>query len=179
MLRSAANSFLGSHTNKIDAKGRVAAPADFRKALDLAHFHGFFCIPSVDGPYLDCGGPDYIENLKAIIYALPPYDPGRRALERQVLGAVKPITIDSDGRFVLTKALRKHAGLDDLVQFVGVGDTFQMWRPSTEENDVVDDIALARETLARLQNANHQSAAAVTGPMSPPIGANGQGGGAA
>lgn len=157
MLRSAAASFLGSHTNKIDGKGRVAAPADFRKALDLSVFHGFFCVPSVEGAHLDCGGPDYIENLKAIIGALPPFDPDRRALERQILGKARPITIDGDGRFVLPKPLRDHAGIEDMVHFIGLGDTFQMWRAAEVQTDDADEAARARNALARLQNACFQN----------------------
>ena len=67
MARAPEASFLGRHINKIDAKGRIAAPADFRKALDLARFNGFFAIPSLEGEHLDCGGGAYIAKLKASI----------------------------------------------------------------------------------------------------------------
>lgn len=144
MLRSAENSFVGSHTNRIDGKGRVAAPADFRRALDLARFNGFFCIPSLEGPFLECGGPDYIEWLKRMIAPLPPFDPRRRAIQRQVIGAARPISFDADGRFILPEPMRAHASLEGEAYFIGVGDTFQIWRPdrAAAQNEELADIAL-------------------------------------
>ncbi|HXI87170.1 MAG TPA: hypothetical protein VNH64_06900, partial [Parvularculaceae bacterium] len=91
MARSAEALFLGSHINKIDAKGRIAAPSDFRKALDLDAFNGFFCLPSLIGPWLDCGGGDYIERLKAMIIALDPFDPDRTALHEALIGEARRI----------------------------------------------------------------------------------------
>ena len=152
MLRSAAASFLGSHTNRIDAKGRIAAPADFRKALDLAVFNGFFCIPSLEGPALDCGGPDYVEGLKASIYALDPFDPDRRALEKAILGRARPVTFDADGRFILPKPLREHVGLEGEAFFEGLGDRFQISRPSLAQESEEDVSARALAALQRLRN---------------------------
>ena len=152
MLRAAATSFLGSHSNRIDAKGRVAAPADFRKALDLAAFNGFFCMPSLEGPFLDCGGADYIENLKASISHLPPFDPDRRALERTLLGRARPIAFDGDGRFILPEPLRLHAKLAERAFFVGLGDTFQIWRDDGAEEAIAGEEDRARAALMRLSN---------------------------
>ena len=70
MIRSATASFLGSHINKIDQKGRVAAPADFRRALEPEK--GFFSAPSLEGPFLECGGEDWVMRQKALIGTLPP-----------------------------------------------------------------------------------------------------------
>ena len=152
MARSAAASFLGSHTNRIDAKGRIAAPADFRKALDLSVFNGFFCIPSLSEPALDCGGPDYVEGLKASIYALDPFDPDRKALEKMILGRARPVTFDGDGRFILPKPLREHAALEAEARFVGLGDRFQIARPSAAEASEEEDAARALAALTRLRN---------------------------
>ncbi len=163
MGRSAAASFLGSHTNRIDGKGRIAAPADFRRALDLASFQGFFCLPSLEGPYLECGGEDFIEGLKASIGALDPFDEDRRALERALLGQARPVSIDGDGRFILPEPLRGHAALEDKALFVGLGDTFQIQRPPETAAPSADDVARARAALRRLRNPG--------APPAPPFGA--------
>ena len=152
MLRSPAAPFLGSSTNRVDSKGRIAAPADFRRALDLNRFNGFYCVPSLQGPFLECGGIDLIERLQAWIYALDPFDPDRRALEVSLLGRSKSIGFDADGRFILPAPLRAHADIDDEAFFIGLGDKFQIWR-STGAEDVVDDQAeRARKALSRLKN---------------------------
>ena len=113
MLRTAADLFLGSHPSRIDQKGRIAAPADFRRALDLKDFNGFFCHPSLTGPFLVCGGSRYVLRLHAMIDALPPFDPKRRALERTLLGRARTISFDADGRFILPAPLRAQARLED------------------------------------------------------------------
>ncbi len=158
--RSGASSFLGAHANKVDAKGRVQAPADFRKALDLVAFNGFFCVPSLEGAHLDCGGPDYIEGLKASIAALDPFDPDRRALEIALLGQARPIAFDQDGRFILPKELRQHARIEDRAKFVGLGDTFQIWREDGAEETIADHRETARAALRRLRNPGAPAAAA-------------------
>ncbi|MEO0696448.1 MAG: division/cell wall cluster transcriptional repressor MraZ [Pseudomonadota bacterium] len=156
-MRAAEASFLGSQTNRIDAKGRIAVPADFRRALDLKSFNGFFCIPSLEGAFLDCGGTDYITSLKASISALDPFDPDRRALEVTILGRAKAISLDSEGRFVLPEPFRQHAMLEDKAFFIGIGDTFQIWRAQEAEDTVENQTERARAALMRLKNPSHHA----------------------
>jgi len=123
-LRAPETSFLGSHINKIDAKGRVAAPADFRRALDGDPLRGFYCLPSPRGEFLECGGGDMISFFKEMIAELPPFDEDRALLETHLLGAVRPLSFDTEGRVVIPETLRTHAKLLDRVLFQGRGETF-------------------------------------------------------
>ena len=152
MLRSAEALFLGSHVNKIDAKGRIAAPADFRRALDLGRFNGFFCAPSLIGPWLDCGGPDYIETLIAMIEALDPFDPDRADLEDALIGRARPVPFDGDGRFILPQPLRDHAKLDDAALLIGRGRTFQIRAAAGAEAMLDAAAARAKGALGKLKN---------------------------
>ncbi|MCB2112651.1 MAG: hypothetical protein KDD85_03790 [Parvularculaceae bacterium] len=123
-LRAPETSFLGSHINKIDAKGRVAAPADFRRALEGDALRGFYCLPSPRGEFLECGGGDMISFFKEMIAELPPFDDDRELLETHLLGAVRPLSFDTEGRVVIPEPLRAHANLLDRVLFQGRGETF-------------------------------------------------------
>ncbi len=152
MSRSAETLFLGSHVNKIDVKGRIAAPAEFRRALDLDAFNGFFCTPSLTGPHLDCGGGDYVESLKAMIAALDPFDPDREALQEWFIGEARKITFDGDGRFILPPHFRDHAGLGENAYFVGMGDTFQIRSGEGAEERKAQIAERARAALSRLKN---------------------------
>lgn len=160
MLRSAEALFLGSHINRIDAKGRVAAPAEFRRALDLDRFNGFYCVPSLTGPWLDCGGTGYIESLIAMIEALDPYDPDRADLEDALIGRARPVPFDGDGRFILPQMLRDHAGLDDRALLIGRGATFQIKNANGAEAHIAAAADRAKNALHKLRN-----------PPSPPGGA--------
>jgi len=127
--RAPAARFVGAHTNKIDAKGRVSTPADFRKALEGAPFHGVVCFPSFKGPMLDAGGLDLLDDLMAMIAELDPYDDDREAFELAVMGESRKLAFDGDGRIVLPQELRDYAGLDGQATFVGLGTSFQIWNP--------------------------------------------------
>ena len=151
-LRSSEASFFGSQTNKVDAKGRIAVPADFRRALDLKTFNGFYCMPSLEGPYVECGGGDWMDSLKAVIKALDPFDPDRRALQRVMLGRTRTVNLDAEGRFSLPDVLRQHAGIEGQAFFIGLGDTFQIWRAEGAEEAVASDEDRARAALSRLKN---------------------------
>lgn len=152
MVRSAEALFMGSHTNRIDAKGRIASPADFRRALDLQAFNGFYCVPSLTGPHLDCGGGDYMTSLRRMIAAFDPFDPDKEALQEALIGRARMISFDGDGRFILPQPLRDHAGLADQALFVGLGDTFQIRSAAGAAEREADITARARAALPRLRN---------------------------
>ncbi|MEL7489298.1 MAG: division/cell wall cluster transcriptional repressor MraZ [Pseudomonadota bacterium] len=145
MLRSAEALFLGSHTNKIDAKGRIAAPAEFRKALDLDAFSGFVCVPSLTGPFLDCGGLDLLARLQARIDSFDPYDPDRDAMEIALMGRARKLPLDKDGRTILPKVFVEHANLDGEACFVGRGDYFQIWNVADIEERFAQAAKRAKE----------------------------------
>jgi MraZ protein len=152
MLRSAETLFLGSHINRIDAKGRIAAPADFRRALDLDAFNGFFCLPSLRGPFLECGGGDYVTDLQRMVAALDPFDPDREALHEWFSAEARRIPFDGDGRFILPPHLREHARLEDSAYFVGLGEMFQIRSGEGVEARKADIAERARAALSRLRN---------------------------
>lgn len=141
MLRPAEALFLGHHLNKIDAKGRIATPADFRKALDTDTFNGFVCVPSLTGPDLDCGGFDLLARRQSEIEQMDPDDPDREAMEIAIMGRARRLSFDKDGRVILPKAFIEHAGLDGQASFVGRGSYFQL----SNANDVEDRFAQAEK----------------------------------
>lgn len=124
MSRSAETSFLGTHVNKVDGKGRVAVPADFRRALEGDPVKGFFCLPSLKGAFLECGGGDFVSKLKSWIEPLPFYSDDRELLEEHLLGAMRPLAFDTEGRVVLPESFREHARLVDQARFIGRGENF-------------------------------------------------------
>lgn len=151
-LRAPEASFLGSHINKIDAKGRVAAPADFRRALEGDPIRGFYCLPSLRGPFLECGGGDLISFFKEMISELPPFDEDREELEAHLLGQVRALSFDTEGRVVIPEILRAHAGLAEKVLFQGRGETFWIMTAEGAEKKLAAGRDRARAALQRLRN---------------------------
>lgn len=153
-LRSPETSFLGSHVNKIDGKGRVAAPADFRRALDGDPIRGFYCLPSLRGPYLECGGGDLITFVKEMIQGLPPFDDDRDALEEHLIGQIRSLPFDTEGRVVIPEPLRQHAELVERALFQGRGETFIIMAADGAEERLASTRDRARAALQRLRNLN-------------------------
>lgn len=163
MLRPAEALFLGRHTNKIDSKGRIAAPAEFRRALKNETFNGFFCTPSLVGPYLECGGSDFIESLQAMISALDPFDQDRLDLQEAVIGQARAISFDGDGRFIIPQPLRDHARLEDQALFIGCGNIFQLRSAAGAEQRLAEAAKRAKAALVRLRNPSPAAGAAEDG----------------
>ncbi len=149
MRRDAETLFLGSFTNKIDAKGRLAAPARFRRVLEFEKSSTIYVIPSPDEPCLEAGGPAFIESVTRSIMALPRFSDERKLLQKRIAGRTISLSMDSEGRFILPQELREHARLNGEAAFSGQMDFFQIWNPDALEASIGDDAdtAAARKDL--------------------------------
>ncbi|MEM9495647.1 MAG: division/cell wall cluster transcriptional repressor MraZ [Pseudomonadota bacterium] len=152
MRRGVEARFFGSYTNKIDAKGRLATPAPFRRAMNLERDAVVYCIPSADEPCIECGGIEYVDHLMAMIDQLPPYDPKRVNLERALAAQMTPLSVDKEGRIVLTDELRAHANLNGRAMFAGHVRSFQIWDPETFTDVLAEAKKVAGDAKLTLRN---------------------------
>jgi transcriptional regulator MraZ len=125
--------FASRFDNKIDAKGRVSVPASFRAVLSKEGAEEIFCYPHLDRPALEAGGGRLVEKIKGILDGFPIDSAERDEIATAYFGESEKIKVDPDGRAVLPKRLRDHAGIGDTAVFVGLGDKFQIWEPSAYE----------------------------------------------
>jgi MraZ protein len=120
--------FLSTYVNKIDRKGRVSVPAAFRAALMPANAKGIIVYRAVKLPAIEGSGLDRAEDLSRRIDRLPELSDERDALSA-LLGELRPLDFDGEGRIVLPAEFVHHASLSDAAVFVGCGPTFQIWEP--------------------------------------------------
>ena len=125
--------FASRFDNKIDAKGRVSVPAPFRAVLAQEGADEIFCYPHLDRPALEAGGSRLVGKIKGILEDFPIDSPERDEIATAYFGESERIKVDPDGRAVLPKRLRDHAGITDVAVFVGLGDKFQIWEPAAYE----------------------------------------------
>ncbi|MGF1463671.1 MAG: division/cell wall cluster transcriptional repressor MraZ [Maricaulaceae bacterium] len=127
--------FLSRTDASMDAKGRVAVPADFRSMLGQAREEAVFVFPHFSGGYLEGGGYALMQEYQAEIENRPRLDPERRKLAHAILGRTKQLGFDANGRITLPAAFREHAGLKtgEKVVFVGLGSHFEIWNPQAYE----------------------------------------------
>ncbi|MEX0286431.1 MAG: division/cell wall cluster transcriptional repressor MraZ [Paracoccaceae bacterium] len=135
--------FRGESHHKVDSKGRVSIPASFRRVLEAEDPNW----KSGEAPelvivygdkrrsFLECYTMNAIEEVDDKIDALPRGSMERKALQRMFHGQSFPTTVDETGRLVLPAKLRQKIGLEGEAFFISAGDTFQIWKPETYEED--------------------------------------------
>jgi MraZ protein len=124
--------FSGSWIHKVDAKGRVSLPADFRKVLEAVGSNHIVVLPQMK--HLDyhvvlsqTAYDTFIEKFES-----EDRDPDEIEAMAQVIQTnARQIPFDDVGRMVLSRDLREQIGLTGEVRFVGRGSSFQLWEPGT------------------------------------------------
>lgn len=131
--------FIGEHENKIDSKFRLSIPADFRRELEqgdpkwepgknpsMAIVYG-----DARRSYLEVFTINDIMNVLRKIAKLPRGSAMREALQTQYATQAITATLDETGRIVLSAKVRDKLGLDGVAMLIGIGETFQIWKPET------------------------------------------------
>ncbi|TAM92271.1 MAG: transcriptional regulator MraZ [Jatrophihabitans sp.] len=114
--------FLGTHTPRLDDKGRIALPARFRPALEggLVICKGqercLYVFPSVG----------FTEFTRALSDA-PFTDPRVREYSRTLYASASPETPDGQGRITVPAMLRAYAGLAKDCVVAGVNTHVEIW----------------------------------------------------
>ncbi|MDG1375873.1 MAG: cell division/cell wall cluster transcriptional repressor MraZ [Yoonia sp.] len=142
-------SFTGEHTQKVDGKGRMSIPADFRRVLEAQ-----------DPEWTEGLNPRmyllYGEHLKKELHvytvaefgklvdqinAMPKGSPAKKKLSHLYIGQSMKMEIDKDGRTVMPIRQREKLGLKDgELYFRGVGDHFEIWKAETFNETVAEDM---------------------------------------
>ncbi|MDQ2093454.1 division/cell wall cluster transcriptional repressor MraZ [Rhodalgimonas zhirmunskyi] len=138
-----AQTFRGESHHKVDTKGRVSIPALFRRVLEQGDpewkegLSPNLVIVYGDHRrhFLECYTMEAIAEVDAKIAALPRGSVQRKMLERMFHGQSFPTSVDETGRLVLPAKLRQKIGIDKEAFFIASGDTFQIWRPETYEEE--------------------------------------------
>lgn len=137
--------FLGTHQNRLDAKGRVSIPASFRSALkkqspnaESQNGDGNGCVqlilrPSHQYPCIEAWPEASFAALAQSLSELEQFSPEREDFATTLYSDAYPMETDKEGRIVLPGDLAGHANLNGAVTFMGLGETFQIWEPSAAE----------------------------------------------
>lgn len=121
--------FLSTYQNKIDAKGRVLVPAQFRASLVGENLSAMVIYESFVNECIEGCDIERIKKLSESIDNLDPFSEERDAFATAVLGGSSQLTIDGDGRVILPADLLKKVKIKSELVFVGKGSTFEIWQP--------------------------------------------------
>ena len=125
--------FLGTHQNRLDAKGRVSVPASFRTALRSGEADAAITVvlrPSHKYPCIEAWPVAKFDALSSSLGKLNKFTDVHEDMSAAVYADAFPVEADKEGRIVLPAELVEHAALASQVSFMGMGDTFQIWEPA-------------------------------------------------
>lgn len=130
--------FMGTHHNRLDAKGRVSIPASFRATLREAMPELASAAPAAAAVILrpshkhrcvEGWKPADFHNLAPAVQSLGLFGEDQDDLAFALYADAAELAPDKEGRVVLPDSLAAHAGLGEAVVFVGLGNHFQIWEP--------------------------------------------------
>jgi len=125
--------FLGNIEAKTDSKGRVFLPATFRKVLQQEGVEQLVLRKDVHENCLILY-PDSVWNEQEDIIRkkLNRWNRQEQQIFRQFVSDVELITLDGNGRFLLSRKAQESINISQTVRFIGVGDTIEIW--SADDN---------------------------------------------
>jgi MraZ protein len=137
--------FLGTHSPRLDDKGRLALPAKFRDELaeGLVIAKGqercLYVFPAAE-----------FQRISDRARSTPIETRERRFYQRLLFASAVDEVPDRQGRVMVPQALREYAGLDRDVVVIGMNSRAEIWSPGAWEAFVTeneDDYARLSEEL--------------------------------
>ena len=156
--------FLSTYVNKVDRKGRVSIPAQFRQSLAKTSAPGtVYLWPSLNHQCLEGADQDYLDILSDSLES-PDLDADEREMiETFIFGKLIPVSMDNEGRISLPPSLAEFAGITEEASFIGRRKTFQVWEPKAlqaHENALRDQVVRKDISLSQIVAKASRGAAA-------------------
>ena len=148
--------FMDTISNKVDAKGRVSLPSDYRAIVKELSTE-IVCYRSLNAPCIEGCLEDTLDKLATEIEnSTDFFSETQDNLTNLIFGDAKRFPFDSTGRILLSEKLLKHAGITDTAVFVGKGRKFQIWNPENwakEEARIRAEVMKKRPVLKQAKEA--------------------------
>lgn len=121
--------FVSTYVNKIDRKGRVSIPAEFRAVLTRRNSAMLLLYPALYAQALEGAGEELLSDIMRKADSLAPMSAERDDFLDAVMPNIERLSFDSEGRVMLPESLIAYANLSERAAFVGRGPNFQVWNP--------------------------------------------------
>lgn len=125
--------FLGEFSHTLDGKGRLTIPSKFRERLDA----GLVVTRSPMDRCLLVFPMSEWEKIAAKVSELPLADPRSAQLRRAFFSAAEDLTLDKQGRVLLSQRLRDLAQIDNEIVVAGVNTFIELWQPTLWQEKVL------------------------------------------
>ena len=135
--------FRGNHPTRVDEKGRLKVPAEFKRVLDEKYGQQFY-ITSMDGRVAQVYPFEEWERIEQKLAALPTFNPTKKKFLSTTGYWGQQIEMDGQGRLLLPQLLRDAAQLKGDVAVVGFQTyleirNLEQYRRDIEENKITPE----------------------------------------
>jgi len=111
--------FRGNHPTRVDEKGRLKVPAEFKRVLDEKYGQQFY-ITSLDGKVAQVYPFEEWERIEQKLAGLSTFNPTKRKFLDRTNYWGQQVEIDGQGRLLMPQLLREAAGLKGEVAVTGM-----------------------------------------------------------
>lgn len=142
-------SFLGNIESKVDEKGRLFFPAQYRKQLDGES--NLVLRLNDNHPFLDIYPESVWQEEVALIESkLDLFDPIDQLIYMQHTSSAAIVKLDSNGRILVPKKHLEKIELTDDAVFIGTTKKIALWSKSKYNSEVKLSAELAKLKLEKL-----------------------------
>ena len=117
----------GTYNCKLDAKGRLMLPADFRSELGSQVEEDFILRPGLHGAYLELYTISDWNRRKEILMKVNPFDRHRLDIVRKYLDGVRRVKLDANGRLQIPKDLLERSGMTKDIVIDSIFTNMEIW----------------------------------------------------
>ena len=111
--------FLSQYTYKVDNKGRVSVPADFRLSLNTKFFNGIIAFRSYKFSAIEGLDFEKMERIADSLDDLDFFSESKNDITTSILSDSYKLPFDSEGRICLPNELLTFANIRNKATFVG------------------------------------------------------------
>ena len=141
----------GTFTCKLDSKGRLMLPADFREQLGSQAEEDFILRPGLHGTYLELYTASDWNRRRDILMQVNTFDRRKLDIMRKYLDGVKRVKLDASGRIQIPKELLDRSGLVKDIVIDSMFTNMEIWDKAKYDERVneisTDDLAKGVEAL--------------------------------
>jgi MraZ protein len=130
--------FRGNHPTRVDEKGRLKIPAEFKRVIDEKYGQKFY-ITSMDGAIAQVYPFEEWEQIEQKLAGLSTYNPVKRKFLSTTGYWGQEVDMDGQGRLLLPQLLRDAAQLKGDVAVVGYQKYLEVRNLETYRKQVLED----------------------------------------
>ena len=147
------NTFIGNIEARLDGKGRVFIPANYRKILAEMGSAHIVMRRDTDNECV-IFYPEHIWHKKVseLRNALDEWDPEDQMILMQFMSEAEMLDMDSQGRVLLQKKNLEMIGAQQDILFVGMLDRFAIWNPTVFAEKQIPQKDLASRTRMKMKS---------------------------